>query len=141
MIRDSATCQANHDRFVKRAIEFEQVWYLSNENGTAVCDSYDFEDCDVIMFFSDRAYAKRVKDQSFNEYDVQSMSLFDFLFRWLVGMAQDQVAAGTNWTDDLVGFEFDPQDLKEEIEEKMSSEMLNSYIDELDRQIEEQENA
>ena len=141
MIRDSATCQSNHDRFVSRVIASEEVWYLSGENGTAVCESNDFEDCDVIMFFSDKAYAKRAKDQSFNEFEVQSMSLFDFLFRWLVGMAEDGVAAGTNWTGDLVGFEFDPQDLKEEIEEQMGSELLTAYIAELDRQLAEQENA
>ncbi len=121
MIRDSATCQANHARFVSRIVEHETVWYLSGEEGTAICPSYDFEGCDVIMFFSDKAYAKRVKDQSFNEFEVQSMPLFDFLFRWLVGMAEDQVAAGTNWTGDLVGFEFDPQDLKEEVEEARGS--------------------
>ncbi|MCW8877447.1 MAG: DUF2750 domain-containing protein [Kangiellaceae bacterium] len=51
MIRDRATTQANHDRFVRRIIESEIDWYLSNNNGTAVCRSNDYEDCDVIMFF------------------------------------------------------------------------------------------
>ncbi|MCW8877448.1 MAG: DUF2750 domain-containing protein [Kangiellaceae bacterium] len=37
-----------------------------------------------------------------------SMSLFDF-FRWLAGMSDDGIAAGTNWTGDLVGLECDPQ--------------------------------
>lgn len=138
MIRDSATCQSNHERFVTRVIEFETVWYLSGENGTAICESYDFEDCDVIMFFSDKAYAKRAKEESFPEFEVQSMSLFDFLFKWLVGMSEDRVGAGTNWTGDLVGFEFDPQDLKEQIEGAMDSEMLSGYLEELDRQIAEQ---
>ncbi|MBU2708939.1 DUF2750 domain-containing protein [Zooshikella marina] len=141
MIRDSATCQANYERFVSRVVSSEEVWYLSGENGAAICESYDFEDCDVIMFFSDKAYAKRAKEQSLNEYEVQSMSLFDFLFRWLVGMAEDGVAAGTNWTGDLVGLEFDPQDLKEEIEKAMDKEMLTIYIAKLDRQISEQKNA
>ena len=141
MIRDSATCQANHDRFISRVIESETVWYLTGENGAAVCESNDFENCDVILFFSDKAYAKRAKDQSFKEFEAQSTTLFDFLFRWLVGMDEDGIAAGTNWTGDLVGFEFDPQDLKDEIESAMGSEMLDSYIKELERQIAVQGNA
>lgn len=67
------------------------------------------------------------------------MSLFDFLFRWLVGMSDDGVAAGTNWIGDLVGLEFDPQDLKDGVEEAMGNDMFNNYTEELERQIAEQQ--
>jgi hypothetical protein len=136
--RDTAACQENHTRFIKRIIQSETVWYLSCPNGTATCESNDFEDADVLLFWSDKAYAKRAKKSEFNEYEVSSMSLFDFLFRWLTGMTEDGLFAGTNWTGDLVGLEFDPEDLKNEIEDKMGKEMIGNYIEELKRQLDKQ---
>ena len=139
MLRDTATCKANHERFINRIIESETVWYLGNDTGVAVCDSYDFDNAKVTLFFSDKAYANKVKKDSFPEFDAKSMLLFDFLFRWLTGMSDDGVVAGTNWTGDLVGLESDPQDLKEVIEKYMGSEMLDRYLADLDRQIKEQD--
>lgn len=129
--RDTATCNENHERFIKRIISTETVWYLSGINGTAMCESYDYEDLNVLLFWSDKAYAERAKKSEFNEYKVTSMSLFDFLFRWLRGMIKDGLIFGTNWTGDLVGLEFKPEDLKNEIEDNMGKEMIGKYIEDL----------
>ena len=55
------------------------------------------------------------------------MELFDFLYRWLPGMSGDGVLAGPNWNGDLAGREIDAFELREIIEEKMSSELLEKY--------------
>jgi hypothetical protein len=133
--RDTATCQDNHRGFIKRIIQSETVWYLSGPNGTAMCESYDFQDADVLLFWSDKPYAQRAKNSEFNEYEVTSMSLFDFLFRWLTGMTEDGLIAGTNWTGDLVELEFEPEDLKNEIVDNMGKEMVANYIEELKLQL------
>lgn len=39
-------------------------------------------------------------------------------------MAKDGVLAGTNWTGDLVGLEFDPGELQEEIVAAMPAEQF-----------------
>ena len=132
MIRDTATCRENHERFIRRIIESETVWYLSdNESHTAYCysndDDFD-EDVSVLMFCSDEAYANRARKSEFTEYSVKFMSLFDFLYRWLPGMTGDGVLAGTNWTGDLVGLEFKPYDLRVEIEGMMSKEPNDRYL-------------
>ena len=64
MLRDAADCEADVQRFAKRVAENEVVWYLSSDEGTAVCESND-EDGDkepfsVMLFFSDEAYARRL---------------------------------------------------------------------------------
>ena len=126
--RDTATCQENHDRFIKRIVETEIVWALSNENGYAYAESNEDEDPpDVILFWSEKAYAKRAKLSNYPEYKETTITLFNFIFRWLPGMSGDGVLAGTNWTGDLVGLEFNPYKLRIEIEAILSSEQSDRF--------------
>ena len=85
MLHDNATIQANHERFVARAVEAEVVWYLKSGTGAeASCPSNDDERRDVLMFWSDRAYASRARQSGFPEYEPAEIPLF--LFRSLSGM-------------------------------------------------------
>ena len=72
-----ATCDASHDRFVRRVIETENVWYLSGPDGVATSASHDDEETAILLFWSDRAYATRAKREEFAEYRERSMDLFD----------------------------------------------------------------
>jgi hypothetical protein len=90
------------------------------------------------MFWSDRAYASRARQQSFPEYEPAEISLFDFLFRWLPGMAADGVLAGTNWTGDLVGLEFAPNELQETILSAMGPVRAENYKARLKSQLKQQ---
>ena len=53
--------------------------------------------------------------------------MFDFLYRWLPGMTGDGVLAGVNWNGDLCGDGVDPFELRNEIEEHMSSRLREEY--------------
>ena len=127
MLLDGATAKANKDRFVRRAVENEAVYFLSYEGGVANSISNEHESSTVLMFWSDAAYAKRVQSNGFDEYDIQEISLFDFLYRWLPGMSGDHMIAGVNWNRDLVGLEVDPYQLRTELEESMPASLLDSY--------------
>ena len=127
MILDSATVESNYQRFIDRIIEKETVFYLANEEGVANSVSNDDEETVILMFWSDRAYASRAK-QCFDEYfEEVEMDLFEFLYRWLPGMSGDGVLAGPNWNGSLVGREIDPFELREEIEQRMPSELVDKY--------------
>ncbi len=119
---DTASCLENYQRFIRRIVERESVWILSREGGTAYCESDDYEDTDVLLFFSDEAYARRAKDESFPEFEPKQISLFDFLYRWLPGMTADGHLAGPNWTGDLIGIEIEPYDLRVAVEDALSPE-------------------
>ncbi|MFC1706491.1 DUF2750 domain-containing protein [Planctomycetota bacterium] len=125
--RNTATCQENHERFVRRVVDDQTVWGLKGEGGWACCDSNDYEDVSVLLFWSDRAYAERARKAKFSEYEAGAISLFDFLFRWLPGMAGDDSLAGTNWTGDLVGLEYEPADLQQELKEALPETLLAEY--------------
>lgn len=127
MLLDSATVESNFQRFIDKVIEKESVFYLANEDGVANSVSNEDEETVILMFWSDRAYATRAK-QCFDEhFDEVEMDLFDFLYRWLPGMSGDGVLAGPNWNGELVGREIDPFELRELIEEKMPSELVEIY--------------
>jgi Protein of unknown function (DUF2750) len=130
MIRNTADCQADVDRFVQRVTQYEVVWYLSSASGAASCESNDEGDegeLTVLLFFSDEAYARRCQKTHFPDHEVQSMSLFDFLFRWLPGMSGDGVLAGPNWNRDLVGLELDPFEFRKTIEAALTPEQAAAH--------------
>jgi hypothetical protein len=135
MLHDRAAMQENHDRFVQRVVGTQIVWGLNTGTGLASCPSHDENAGEVIMFWSDRAYAERARQQSFPECTLDTLALFDFLFRWLPGMADDGLLAGTNWTGDLAGLEVDPMALHEQILELLPAAVIDRFRDQLEREL------
>lgn len=133
MFRNAADAKADVDRFIRRVVDADVVWYLRSETGTACCDSNAEVDDDeeepatVLLFFSDQAYAKRAQSKGFPAHRPASISLFDFMYRWLPGMSGDGVLAGPNWAADLSGLELDPFELRQAIESAMSPEHLKRH--------------
>lgn len=133
-----AETEANHRRFVARVAEGQVVWALEGPDGVIAFEANADEvegDVDILPFWSDAAYARRAAEQV-DEAEVTEVALFDFLFRWLPGMADDGVLAGTNWSGDLAGKEVEPLELQDEILAAMSDELRERYLarlrDELD---------
>ncbi len=50
---DQTTCNENHDRFVRRIIESEAVWYLKHPDGVANSVSNVDGETTILMFWSD----------------------------------------------------------------------------------------
>jgi hypothetical protein len=139
MPHDPATLRAHHDRFVARVAGTEVVWGLESTDGLASCPSHEDEAREVILFWSDRADAARVKQTQFPEYDPIEVTLFDFLFRWLSGMQRDRVLAGPNWTGDLAGLETDPGDLRDQILTALGPDKAREYAQRLQNALKRQE--
>ena len=128
--------EANHTRFITRAVEGEHVWGLSTPEGFLACESDDEEDRAVLPFWSDADDARAAQSEV-ESSDVDSIELFDFLFRWLPGMADDEVLVGTNWTPALEGKEVEALALQDEILDAMSDDLRISYLDRLAREVRE----
>src|SRR5580765_5900959 len=138
MLRDTATAQENHERFVRRAIAAESVWGVRNESGFQSCQSNEDESRRVLLFWSDAAYARRAVSSDYGDCEAAQIDLFSFLFRWLRGMATDNVLVGTNYTGDLCGLELDPLELQDQLLDAMPKEMLGQYRDRFARELDEQ---
>jgi hypothetical protein len=137
MLRNTADCEADVLRFIQRVAESEVVWHLNSDNGTASCESNaegtEEDPATVLLFFSDQAYARRCQKAHFPDHEVCSISLFNFLYRWLPGMSGDGVLAGPNWNQHLVGSELDPFELRERIEEVLTPELASKQLEEYQR--------
>ena len=127
MFLNSADVEANKNRFISRIIESQTVFYLTFEGGVANSVSNEEAEQTILMFWSDKAYARRVQENGFEEYEVSEISLFEYLYQWLPGMSGDDVLAGVNWNQELVGRECDPFELRTEIESKISESILAKY--------------
>ncbi len=114
--------QKRYDTFVDRIIENESVWGLKikNEDGWAVAPSNEYEDTDVMVFWSDKAYAQRCVKEEWVEYEPTSIPLDLFVKNWLTGLTEDNLLVGTNWNGDLIGLEVEPIDLLNDIIEKIN---------------------
>ncbi len=130
MFHLQSEAELNHRRFVVRIIQTERVWGIRGPQGFLPVRSDQVNGLDVLPFWSDAAYARR-SAHLFEEAEVDSLELFEFLFRWLPGMSEDGLLAGTNWTGDLTGREVEALELQDEILEEMPCELVQRYFDRL----------
>jgi hypothetical protein len=105
-----ADLQANADRFVQSARTERVVWGLRAESGWAYCPSNHGE-TDVILFWSERAYAARHAKSEWSHYKATAIPLDSFIDNWLRGMHGDGLLAGVNFNADLAGMELEPKEL------------------------------
>ena len=115
MLQDTQTSIDNHKRFIKRVVETKIVWGLKSEKGWIVSESNEYENRDVMPFWSDRAYAARAAKDEWAEYEPTSIDLDSFIDNWLKGMHEDDVLVGTNWDAHLCGLEIEAIDLAKEL--------------------------
>ena len=119
------------ERFIERSIETEVVWALEGEESVAYAESNAQEGVAVLLFWSDRADAKRARKTRFKEYELVEIPLLEFIFRWLSGMADDEVLAGLNWSGRPEELEADPEQLQDDLLLAMDETMRAKYYDAL----------
>ena len=109
MNQDRAQCEADYKRFIERVIANGIVWGLRHEKeGWAYSESNEYDDTDVLVFWSDEAYAKRQIKEDWSEYLATPILLNEFIDNWLKGMNDDQLLVGPNWDAHLCGLELEP---------------------------------
>ncbi|HEX8549350.1 MAG TPA: DUF2750 domain-containing protein [Cytophagaceae bacterium] len=127
MALEEQTFEEKHHKFIERVSETGVVWGLSFEDGWATCESNDFEDAEVIPFWSDEDLAKVIATDEWKHYQTTEITLSEFLENWLLGMHDDELLAGTNWDENLMGQETEPVQLALEIIEHLIS--INKKIE------------
>jgi uncharacterized protein DUF2750 len=115
MLQSQATSAENYQRFVERVRNSGEVWGLKSDNWWANCPSNHDENKDVLVFWSDRAYAARHAKEGWSGYEPTSISLDSFISRWLPGMHEDGVLVGPNWDAHLCGLEVEPLEVSQKL--------------------------
>ncbi len=107
--------RTQYQRFIDDALELDIVWNLQSEDGFALCESDEFEDKQVMPFWSREQDAKAACVEDWSVYKPNPIRFDDFVDAWLHGMDEDDVYVGVNWNDDLAGVEIEPVVLIEDL--------------------------
>ena len=106
-----------YENFIKRVSENEIVWGLESKDGWFVCESNEYEDTPVMLFWSDKAYAEQCKQQhELTDYQPAFLTIDEFIDQWLYGLEQDGLLVGLNWSAKLIGLESEPMDVLDALE-------------------------
>ena len=116
MTQDHNIFKNRHQQFVKTICETQAIYALKNEEGYATSFSNELVDeneepVEVFCFWSEKKYAEALINDEWKSFEVETISLIDFLEKWCVGMSNEGLLIGTNFDESLNGFEMDPLEL------------------------------
>lgn len=108
MTQDKTADDKAYKTFVTRIVETNEVWGLTKDETWATSSSAEFDDTEVILFWSEQKGAEACAEDEWETYAPEKISLVEFLENWCVGMYGDQLLLGANWGADLNGRESEP---------------------------------
>ncbi|MBF9000179.1 DUF2750 domain-containing protein [Vibrio nitrifigilis] len=111
MSKLTSDIQANLELFIKESQENAKVWGLRNDEGWLSCESTEFEESEVMPFWSAKEDAELHNVEEWADFEVLEIPLDIFVEDWLITLAEDGVLIGTNWNAQLEGKEVEPSEL------------------------------
>ncbi|RXJ71854.1 hypothetical protein CS022_14905 [Veronia nyctiphanis] len=108
MTKLTADIQANLLLFVEETQKSRVVWSLENEEGWLACDSTEFENSEVMPFWSSKEDAAFHNVEEWADFEVKEIPLDVFIEDWLITLDEDGVLVGINWNKNLEGKELEP---------------------------------
>jgi hypothetical protein len=103
--------QHNLELFVSESQQNRLVWGLKNDEGWLSCESTEFEDSEVMPFWSSKEDAMTHNVEEWSDFTVLEIPLDIFVEDWLLTLAEDGVLLGINWNSTLDGLELEPAEL------------------------------
>jgi Protein of unknown function (DUF2750) len=116
MFKNHIDIKLKHQNFVKRVCETKIVYGLECEDGFATSSSNEFEDDNgeplgIICFWSDKVLARSCKKNDWKDYEVTEIDLNTFIENWCIGLDNDGLLVGTNFDQNMFGFEIEGYEL------------------------------
>ncbi|WP_196138122.1 DUF2750 domain-containing protein [Aliikangiella sp. G2MR2-5] len=100
--------RAAYEQFLEEVIGTDIVWGISDGEIWATCDSEDFDEREVIPFWSNEYLAAKLCTDDWAAFKPTPIRFDEFIDDWLHGMHEDNVLAGVNWNESLEGAEIEP---------------------------------
>lgn len=112
MTKLTADTQENKALFVTETQATGVVWSLRNEEGDWLSvASSEFEESEVMPFWSNEADAKVQCADEWAEFQPSVLPLDIFIEDWMLTLVEDGVLVGLNWNESLEGVELEPSDV------------------------------
>ena len=149
MFQNHITVKNRHKKFIKAISKTGIVYGLESKDGYATSSSvhYDDENGDaigMICFWAEKARAKSCIKGGWKDYEVTEITLSDFIENWCIGMENDGLLIGTQFDQNMFGFEAEPLELildllteLKSIEKDLNFRKFNG-IEDLEKQTTEQ---
>lgn len=137
-----------HERFIEEACRLEKVWALKRPEGYAITHSLQYstpegDQMPMFCFWSDKGLAGLCAQKEWTEYKPVEISLSEFIEGWCIGLANDDLLIGSNFDQNMLGYEAEPLMLileltakLKETKQKVAFEHFTSIKD-LEEQIKE----
>jgi hypothetical protein len=124
MFKNHIDLKLKHEKFVKKVCETNLVYGLENEDGFATSSSNDLEDEDgkpigIICFWSEKALAKSGIKNGWEEYEPTEINQAEFIENWCIGIDNDELLVGTNFDQNMFGYEIEGYELILELIEEL----------------------
>ncbi len=126
MFQDHIIVRKRHEKFIKTVCESEVVYGLKNNKGFATSSSVHYEDDNgdpfgMICFWAYEARAKSCAKDGWKTYKATEIPLAEFMENRCVGMANDGLLIGTEFDQNMFGFEAEPLELILELTSELKS--------------------
>ncbi|WP_242918440.1 DUF2750 domain-containing protein [Pontibacter liquoris] len=134
MTQDAATIEKRYQDFIRQVVDTNAVWGLTKDETWATSSSAEYEDTEVILFWSDEAGAKACAEDDWADYVPESITLVEFLENWCVGMYGDALLMGANWDTDLTGKEAEPLEVALDVTKEVRAQNKTLTFTQYDNQ-------
>jgi len=126
MFQDAALLKKRHRRFITTVCASEQVFALKDRKGFATSSSnyYDDENGNpvwMICFWAEKALATSCIIEEWKTYKIEEIQLSTFLENWCIGMEIDGLIVGTEFDQNMFGYESEPLHLILEIVQELKA--------------------
>lgn len=116
MFQDTISIEKKHKRFIKTICASETVYALRNNNGFANSSSVYYQapngkPIGIICFWAEKSLAKSCIQKEWQDYAVYEIPITEFIENWCIGMGNDGLLVGTEFDQNLFGFEANPFEL------------------------------
>lgn len=120
MFKNHTDVKLKHEKFVKDVCETNIVYGLKNEHGfaTTISNDLEYENGDpvgIICFWSESALANSCIKDVWEKYKITEINLAEFIENWCIGIDNDQLLVGTNFDQNMFGYEADGYELALEL--------------------------
>ncbi|OWP74063.1 DUF2750 domain-containing protein [Flavobacterium oreochromis] len=119
-MKDDIEIIQRHQEFIKTICENEKIYTLTKEEYYSLSYTNKYQDeegnpIQLLCVWSKKSYTTICQNEEWKNYKIEEINLIDFIENWCIGLDSNGMMAGTEFDQNLYGYEADPLELILEI--------------------------